>query len=119
MIKERSDGYNQVCVWPATIVPDNEVEEFETWFLNEFNARVQFLEIILTAPDIKDGSPVPDSGGRSDAFFAVYDEDLMKFAVPRLSLNIRWIEDVLENEDHDNNGEWSIYPDHVSDYKSW
>ena len=82
MIKERSDGYNQVCVWPATIVPDNEVEEFETWFMNEFNTRVQFLETILTAPDIKDGSPVPDSGGRS-------------------------------------NGEWSIYPDHVSDYKSW
>lgn len=37
-------------------------------------------------------------------FFAVADEDVMKFAVPRLMAGIRWWEDVLGN------GDGCIYP---------
>jgi hypothetical protein len=40
---------------------------------------------------------VEGTGGRNDVFFYVHDNDIDKFSVPRLSMGIRWWEDVLGN----------------------
>jgi hypothetical protein len=112
---ERKDGFTQVCVWPGTVLGADNVAEFEQFFKDEMGTRVQYLEEILTYPDIKDGMIVDGTGGRNDLFFAVHDEDIGKFAIPRLTMGIRWYEDVVDN------GGLKLYPnpDKVNKYYSW
>jgi hypothetical protein len=63
--------------------------------------RVEYKTTLLTNPDLDaKGNPEPDTGGRHDVFFYIHDEDAMKFAVPRLSLGIRWWEDVIKYNDN-------------------
>jgi hypothetical protein len=112
------EDYTQVCVWPHTILGDNKPEDFENFIFDEFKVRCQFLEVIETEPDLDtNGDPVPETGGRSDLFFAIHKEDVGKFAVPRLTLQnpIRWIEDVLAKGNYTS----PIYPKRVFGYKSW
>lgn len=109
----RNEGFTQVAVWQGTIVGPAMVAEFEQFFLNEMNVRVQFLEEVSTLPDQQDGEAVAGTGGRNDCFFAVHDEDTARFAVPRLAMGIRWIEDVYGNE------QGEIYPARIAEYKSW
>jgi len=112
---ERKEKFTQVCVWPGTIIKDAEIPDFEKFFKDEVSARVQYLETIKTLPDKnEDGTIIEDTGGRSDVFFAVHDDDVMGFSIPRLQFGIRWIEDVLGNEE-----KYSLYPDRVKDYCSW
>jgi hypothetical protein len=40
-----------------------------------------------------------EEGGRCDILFYIHDEDIRKFALPRLSLGIRWWEDVVKYND--------------------
>lgn len=103
--------FNQLCVWEGTLVGKEEVKEFEKFFLNEMGTRVKYMEEVETLPTPN----VPNTGGRNDVFFYVHDDDIMKFSVPRLSLGIRWWEDVLGN----GNGE--LYPQNVlANYpKTW
>lgn len=100
------EGFTQVCVWPATIVGKAKKKraEFVEWIAKEFGVRVQYLEEIKTARD--ESGP----GGRNDLF---YNEDVGKFAVPRLAYGIRWIEDVFGNH------QGHLYPARVAEYKSW
>lgn len=107
---KRKENFNQVCVWPATIV-GQKIEDFEKFMLENFGARIQYLEEIQTFPD----KGVEESGGRNDVFFAVHDEDIPKFAVPRLAVGIKWIEDVLDKRNYRNR----IYPERVFKYKTW
>ncbi len=115
---ERYTNYTQVCVWPATTVGKDKVEQaqFERWFLDEYGAKIQYLEEIETFPDLdKDGNPVEGTGNRNDIFFAVHENDIGKFAIPKLNLGARWIEDVLA----DCNYHQKIYPERVFQYKCW
>lgn len=115
---KRSEEFQQVCVWPGTIITEDQIEEFEEWILEEFGTRVKYLETIYTAPDRdKNGNIVKDTGGRADVLFAVHVDDVNKFAVPRLSLGIRWIEDAVSQA----NGYFDnpIYPERVLNYKTW
>ena len=107
--------YNQVCVWESTIVEKEQSKEFEDFMLNEYKIRVKFLEMIYTFPDYENGRPVDGTGGRADTFFLIHDEDIPKFAVPRLSMNppVRWIEDVFGN------GGGKLYPAQVKKYCKW
>ena len=114
---KRNKNYNQVCVWPGTLLPEEQIEQFVNHF-SENGFRVQHLETIETSPDHDDsGFPVEGTGGRSDILFAIHDEDVMKFAIPRLRMGIRWIEDVLDNESRMT--EHSIYPERIKDYRTW
>jgi len=108
---ERKDSFNQVCVWPGTTLGDSTVEQFEKFFMDELNTRIQFLEIIETAPDMENGMPVEGTGGRSDILFAVHKDDIGHFAIKRLAYEIRWIEDVY--------GNGSLYPERIAEYKTW
>jgi hypothetical protein len=79
-----------------------------------FGVRVQYLEEIETKPDLDENrQQIEDTGGRNDVFFAVHSDDLSKFAIPRLSVGIRWLEDVYLN------GNGSLYDDRVAEYMCW
>jgi hypothetical protein len=87
------EKFNQLCVWPGTLVGKDQVKDFEKFMLEDVGARVKYETEIETLPT--DG--VPETGGRNDLFFFIHDDDIMKFSVPRLSMGIRWWEDVLGN----------------------
>jgi len=118
------EGFEQVCIWPGCIVTDKDtseknqdrINEFEQFMLDEFKTHVQYLEEIKTKPDY-DGNhnPVEGTGKRNDLFFAVHLDDIGKFAVPRLTMNIRWIEDVLATCNY----KQKIYPTRIFKYVSW
>ena len=113
---KQNEDFTQVCVWPATILPAEEVKEFEQWMLDEFGVRAQFLETITTSPDLdQDGQVVPETGEREDIFFAIHKQDIAKFAVPRLLVGVRWVEDVLSETNYSS----PIYPERVFGYRSW
>lgn len=113
MNKELNPGFEQVCVWPGTLVGADKVAEFEAFVLEKLGTRIQYLEEVKTAPDYKNGRPVKGTGGRNDVLFAVHKDDLMKFAVPRLQYGMRWLEDVYGN------GGGDLYPDRIAQYQCW
>jgi len=112
---ELKENFTQVCVWPGTIVKEEQIPDMVEWFQDELGVRIQYLETIKTKPDVGDHANI--SGGRLDVFIAIHDEDVQKFAIPKLELGMRWIEDVLSEV----NGyfENPIYPERVEEYKSW
>jgi len=112
----KKEKFNQVCIWPATVVGKEKIENFEEFMLQQFKTRVQYLEEIETSPDVDiNGEVIKGTGNRNDVFFSVHDEDIGKFAIARLAYGIRWIEDVL----HGLNYHQKIYPKRVSEYKIW
>jgi len=119
---ELKDGFSQVCIWQGCVVVDNEKEkdkkinEFETFMLDNFKSRVQYLEEIKTGPDLDEqGNVITGTGGRNDLFFAVHSEDIGIFAVPRLSVGIRWIEDALAMANY----KYPLYPKRIFKYIRW
>jgi len=116
-----NDGFKQVCVWPGTIVvqDENKKQEYIDNFVKSmeeyFKVKVQYLEEIKTRPDIQDEISVDNTGERNDLFFAIHNDDINKFAIPRLKAGIRWIEDVLSKENYNS----PIYPSRVFKYKCW
>jgi len=112
--------YKQVCVWASTLVEKGKEKEFEDFMKNEYKIRVRFLEVIETFPDRDNkGNNVEGTGGRSDVFFYIHSDDIKKFAIPRLRMEppVRWVEDVLDNMKDPKNPE--IYPERVTEYRSW
>jgi hypothetical protein len=109
-------NFTQVCVWPGIIIKENEIPEVIEWFENQFDVRIQYLETIVTLPDkSENGNDIPETGGRHDAFIAIHNDDIDKFTIPRFSIGVRWIEDVLNNHNYTS----PIYPERVFEYKSW
>jgi hypothetical protein len=91
----------QLCVWPGTLLDEEQIPDFEKFFLDEMGTRVKYHTQIKTNPDLdSSGNPVPETGGRSDVFFYVHSEDVSRFAVPRLQMGIRWWEDVIKYNDN-------------------
>ena len=83
---------SQLCIWPGTVVGEDEVTNFEKWFKEDFDVEVAYLTEFETLPG--QGGP----GGRNDVLFElIFPEDVQKFAVKRLSFGIRWWEDYLDN----------------------
>lgn len=102
------NSFNQLCVWPGTLLEQNQVEDFVNFFQEEMGVRVQFKTVIFTNPDLDERCrPIDATGGRSDVFFYVHDEDIAKFAIPRISLGIRWWEDVIFLDNNNSH----LYPD--------
>jgi len=92
------EGYKQLCVWQGTVVEDDSdisrQSEFVDWMSEEFGVRVIYESEQKTNPNSNDSN----TGGRNDLFFYVHDEDVAKFAIPRLKMGIRWWEDIFFNE---------------------
>ena len=89
--------FNQLCVWASTQLGDKTDKDFEYFMKEEFGCRAKLASTETTLPDVKGGRPVSGTGGRTDLFFYIHDDDLEKFAVPRMEYGIRWWEDVLSN----------------------
>jgi hypothetical protein len=113
---ELKDGFTQVCVWPGTTLDESTPDDFVKFF-KERGFRVQYLEEIETSPDYDQGRPIEGTGGRIDQLFAIHDDDIKKFAIPRFNFGIRWVEDVIRNAKED--GSIYIYPDHIREYCKW
>ena len=112
----KKEKFNQVCVWEGTTVGDDKIKEFENFMMKQFKTRIQYLEEIETNPDLDaNGEPIEGTGNRSDLFFSVHNDDVGKFAVPRLQYGIRWIEDVLDKDNY----QQKLYPSRVFEYKTW
>jgi hypothetical protein len=95
------ENFTQLCVWPGTIVGTESKDDFEKFFLDEMEVRVQYLTEVKTLPDRDvNGMPVRETGDRNDCFFYVHSEDVGKFARPRLAMGIRWWEDVIKYNDN-------------------
>ena len=107
--------FNQLCVWPGTVVGDSKKvqEDFVKFFKDELGVTVKYETEVKTLPD--PGDLGMKTGGRNDLFFYIADDDIGKFAVPRLSMGIRWYEDVLGN------GGGKLYPTEVLEKyeKTW
>ena len=88
--------YNQLCVLQGTIMPEGGAKELETFFKDEFGVKVKFETEVKTLPDTPGCT---ETGDRNDIFFYIADDDIGKFAVPRLSMGVRWWEDCLLNGD--------------------
>ena len=108
MSEEKKDNkFTQLCVWSGTTLDESTVKDFIAFFKNDMNTRIKYAEEVTTIPG--DGGP----GGRTDQFFYVHNDDIKHFAVPRLSMGIRWWEDVVGNNSH------NIYPKEIIEkYKS-
>lgn len=104
------NNYKQLCVWPGTVLDDSTVEDFEQFFLDELGVRVKYAEEVKTQPD--PGETYETSGNRNDVLFWVHDEDVSKFAIPRLKMSIRWWEDVVSY----NNGSYLYSEDILNKY---
>ena len=104
--------FNQLCVLQGTIMPEGGAKELEAFFKDEMGVTVKFETEVKTLPD-KPGCT--ETGGRNDVFFYIADDDIGKFAVPRLTMGIRWYEDVLGN------GGGKLYPTEVLEKyeKTW
>ncbi len=98
-----TDQYNQVCIWHGTVVGESEIQNFENWLMEEFGVRGIYCEEVITLPTPGEEG----TGGRNDLFFRVHNEDVGKFAIPRLAFGIRWWEDVLGN------GNAFLYPEEI------
>ena len=95
------ENFNQLCVWDATIVGKDNIAQLTEFFKKELGVRIKYKCEIKTNPDLdNEGNPIPNTGNRNDLFFYIHDEDIMKFAVPRLSMGIRWWEDVIKYNDN-------------------
>jgi hypothetical protein len=106
-----NNNFNQLCVWQGVVLDGFTIQEFETWMLERFSARIKYVNEVKTLPDLDNlGNPVPDTGGRNDVFFYVHDEDIPKFALARLQAGIRWWEDVVG---YNNNS--YLYPKDILD----
>jgi len=95
--------FNQLCVWPATIVGKDNVQAFNDFMRDEFGVRSAYeCEVEL-------------ADGRNDLLFFIHNDDVMKFAVKRLEYGIRWWEDVFYNNQE------SQYPHHITQKykKTW
>ena len=103
--------FNQLCVWPGTVVGDSKKvqEDFVKFFKDELGVTVKYETEVKTLAD--ETGP----GGRNDLFFYIADDDVMKFAIPRLQMGIRWYEDVLGN------GGDKLYPTEILEKyeKTW
>ena len=104
--------FNQLCVLQGCLMPEGGAKELETFFKDEMNVTVKFETEVKTLPDTPECT---ETGGRNDLFFYIADDDIGKFAVPRLQMGIRWYEDVLRN------GGCKLYPTEILEKyeKTW
>lgn len=77
--------FEQVCIWPFTLCPPDEAKAFEQFFTDNFGVRVRYIG----------ENKISDK--QTDTLFYIASEDIGKFAVPRLQVGIRWLEDVADN----------------------
>lgn len=98
---KKENAFTQLCVWPGIVLGDSGPKELEDLFLDGMGVRVKFHTEVSTLPDVDlNGKAVDGTGGRNDLFFFIHNDDINKFALPRLQMGIRWWEDVISYNDN-------------------
>ncbi|MBY6842837.1 hypothetical protein [Clostridium botulinum] len=87
--------FNQLCVLQGVTLGDSQADEFVNFIKTELNTRVKFCEEVITQGNVER----QEEGGRHDLLFYVHDDDISHFAIKRLSMGIRWWEDVVSYND--------------------
>ena len=106
-----NNKFTQLCVWAGVDLEGSSIKELTDFFIENFETRIKYETQITTLPDLDSyGNRVPETGGRNDIFFYVHTDDIMQFAVPRLSIGIRWWEDVIVYNDNTH-----LYPQEFRD----
>ena len=100
VVSKMKNPFTQLCVWPGTLVDEDEIPDFINFFKEEFDVRVKYKCQVETLPDMENGIPVEGTGGRSDVFFYVHSDDIMKFVMPRMQLGVKWWEDMIKYNDY-------------------
>ena len=106
------EGYSQVAVLQGLLVTEAGMSfsELESEIEKHLNTKCQVLEEVKTKPDLSElGKEIEGTGGRNDVLIAIHDESVPTFAITRLSVDGKWLEDVLSNSK-------SLYPDYLSEY---
>ena len=110
-----TDG-SVVCVWQGTVLNDEDIPEFEKWFVDNFDVEsCTFLESIKTLPDKdENGKNIKNTGGRQDVMFSIKLGTDSAFPIQRLNTNdIKWLSDMVSTV---NNSEGIIYPRYIMKY---
>ena len=95
---DKEKVFKQLCVMHG-VTCDN-AEDFEKHF-KDLGFTVKFAECTLTNPDTDHlGNAIPETGGRSDLLFYIAQDEINRFALPRLQWEIRWWEDVVSYNNH-------------------
>ena len=87
-------NYNQLVVWPACIVGEAKIREFQQMMLDD-GFRCKYAVEFETLPT--PGNTSSMTGGRNDLLFYIHNDDIGKFAIWRLERGMRWWEDYLSN----------------------
>ncbi len=82
-----ANRYSQVVVWPHTLLDGN------------ITGFIQFIHEEFDGTRAVDVCEHKVSSDRTDVLFVVHSEDIPKFAVPRLAWGMRWLEDVMNNDE--------------------
>ena len=90
-----NEEFTQLCVMHCVTLGDLTPEDFENYLTETFNVRTKFSEEVETTIDDED-----NTGKIHDLLFFVHNEDVGRFAIPRLSAGIRWWEDVVGYNDN-------------------
>ena len=77
--------YKTVCVMPGTVLgEDTPAAVVKDFFLMNWGVRITDIREIVTLIE------APEGGVRHDLIFRMHDDDVPKFAGPRLSTDIKW-----------------------------
>ena len=88
---ELDPNYYQLCVLEGILSDSGDGTDIIPLIEKEFNVKLKYADYVTTVKN-KNGP-----GGRHDLLFFIKTSDIARFAIPRLSLGIRWWEDVLGN----------------------
>ena len=101
-----------VCVWPGTLVGQEEVETFNSIMSEQLGVKITYLEEVKTNPN--PGETLEESGGRTDVFFEMDEKDLDEVTLPFLMMNILPIMNITPEFMNQMN-ENKLYPQEVID----
>ena len=95
--------YKQLYIWEGIILTDDKempteenINNFLNYLENNLGGRFKYCGYVITLPDKdKNGNLIPETGGRSDQFFYIHNDDVNRVA--RLKMGIHYWEDVLGN----------------------
>lgn len=101
-----------VCVWPGTLVGQEDVEVFNSTMSEQLGIKITYLEEVKTNPN--PGETLEESGGRNDVFFEMDEDDLDEVTLPFMMMDIFPIMNVDEELMNKMN-ETKLYPQEVID----
>lgn len=83
-----SEKFHQLCAWVGTTLNGKTAEDFEKFF-KELGYRVKFAEEVKRV-----------GTDQSIILFWIHDDDVERFAIPRLKMGISWWEDLIKYNGH-------------------